>query len=67
MDHKEQLQKFLTAIANDKYADADALFPKIIDSTVKNIINNNKPEVLKKLNANAEQIAISALNSEKAS
>lgn len=67
MEHKEQIQKFLTAIANGKYTDADELFPKVVNSTYKNIINNNKPEVLKKLNADAEKIAISAIDLEKSS
>lgn len=65
MSDKEHLTKFLNALANDKYTEADELFPKVIDSAIKNVINNNKPEVLKKLNANAETIATAALNFEK--
>jgi glutathionyl-hydroquinone reductase len=65
MSNKEQLTKFLNALANDKYTEADELFPKVVDSAIKNIINNNKPEVLKKLNANAESIATAALNFDK--
>ena len=61
----EHLAKFLNALANDKYTEADALFPKVVDSAIKNVINNNKPEVLKKLNAEAEAIATSSLNFEK--
>lgn len=67
MDHKKQIQQFLTAIANDKYEDANELFPKILKSTVTNIINNNKSEVLKKLNAGVEQVATSSLEIEKTS
>lgn len=67
MSDKEHLIKFLNALANDKYTEADELFPKVINSAIKNIINTNKPEVLKKLNANAEQIATAALNFNKPS
>jgi hypothetical protein len=67
MTEKEHLTKFLNALANDKYTEADELFPKVINSAIKNIINNNKPEVLKKLNAKAESIATAALNFDKPS
>lgn len=67
MSQKEYIKQFLNSLANDKYTEAETIFPKVMDSVIQNVINNNKPEVLKKLNAEAEKIATSAIELETAS
>ena len=61
MTDKNTVKDFIVAIANDDYIQADKAFPKVIDSSLKKIINNRKPEVLKALSAEAEKIAQSSI------
>jgi len=64
-ENREHIKQFLNALANNKYTEADEVFPKVVNSALKNIINNNKLNVLTKINAQAEKTAISALELEK--
>lgn len=60
-DKIKATKEFIVALANDDYVQADKLFPNVVDAAIKNIINNKKPEVLKQLSAQAEQVAKEAI------
>lgn len=61
MTDKKLVKDFIVAIANDDYVAADKIFPKVVDSATKNLINNKKPDIVKKLSEDAEKIAISSV------
>lgn len=52
---------FIVALANDDYVQADKIFPNVVNAAIQNVINNKKPEVLKQLSAQAEQVAKESL------
>ena len=65
MTDKKLVKDFIVAIANDDYVAADKIFPKVVESATKNIINNKKPDIVKKLSQDAEKIAITSVTDKK--
>ncbi len=61
MTDKEAIKQFLGALANDDYVEADKHFPNVVSSSINNLINNKKPAVIERLNAEAEKSALSAV------
>lgn len=64
MSKNKELIDLVNSINADKYVEADNLLPKVVEATLKNLINKKKDDVLKQLNFNAEKIAISALEND---
>lgn len=61
MTDKALVKEFLTALSNDDYKTAEAIFPKVVKSSLDSVINNRKPSVLAKLNKEAEEHASAAI------
>jgi len=56
----EAIKKWLSALGKNDYRTADEQFPLVVRGALQNAINNRKPAVVEKLNADAEKIASDA-------
>jgi len=63
MSDKEDIKQWLNALANDDYVEADKQFINVVNSSLKSVINNKKPAIIKQLSADAEQVATNSVNS----
>jgi hypothetical protein len=60
--------EFLTALAKDDYPTANRIFPKVVEGSIKSLINKRKPEVVEQINMKAsEHMKTSVLETEEES
>jgi hypothetical protein len=58
MTDKDAIKRFLTALANDDYVQADKEFPEVMRVAAERSINKRKPQVIDSINAEANKLAI---------
>ena len=56
MSTKKKITDFVTALAKEDYKTANAIFPDVVESSVKELINKRKPDVIADINANASKL-----------
>lgn len=56
MTDKSRVKDFLAALAKDDYVTVNEIFPEVVNSSLKSIINKRKPDVIDKLNTKASDL-----------
>jgi len=56
MTDKNKIKKFLGALANDDFVEANKIFPEVVQSTIKTLINKRKPDIINDINKKASEL-----------
>lgn len=67
MTDKQKVKDFLVALSKEDYVNANKIFPDVVDSSIKKIINNKKEDVINDINVKASEIAVSQATDQKES
>lgn len=61
MTDKEKVKSFLKALSKDDYQEANKIFPEVVKSSVKSLINKRKQDVINDINTKASELIISSV------
>jgi hypothetical protein len=54
MTDKQKVKNFLVALSKDDYVTANKIFPEVVKSSIKTLINNKKQDVIDNINTKVE-------------
>lgn len=61
MTDRQKVKNFLVALSKDDYVEANKLFPDVVKSSVKSLINKRKEDVINDINAKASELVSSSV------
>lgn len=61
MTDRQKVKNFLVALSKDDYVEANKLFPDVVKSSVKTLINKRKEDVINDINTKASELVSSSV------